>query len=195
MRECWYADKRDLAKWGTLAYIAQREDLQLIVQVPYLRRDARPSLRTRDGEVGIEPAVWDFFRDLSAVEALGKALRRKIVVILDSFDPRQRQRYNEAVINRLRGLPAPKVVLLDPDTGLAAGKHCAEHVTPADVQAAWNAINRGDWLVLYQHASRTEVWRTDGRQRFAAACGLKECEEFTAPKISADVAFFAAKKP
>jgi hypothetical protein len=181
-------------KWGTLAHIAERERLQLIVQVPYPRRGPRPSLRTSDREVAIQPAVWDFFRDLSAVEELGKTLGRKVVVIPDIFDPRQRQRYNQAVIDRLGSLPAPKVVLLDPDTGLASGRPSAKHVTPADVQVIWNAINRDDWLVLYQHASRTKTWRTDARRRFAAICGVQECEEFTAPDISWDVVFLAVRK-
>jgi hypothetical protein len=194
MRDSWYADKRDLVKWGTLAHIAEREHLPLIVQVPYPRVGSRPRLQNGGKEVPIQPAVWDFFRNLSGVEHLGKGIGRQIVVIPDIFDPQRRQRYNQTVVDRLRALSTQKVVLLDPDTGLAAGKPAAEHVTPADVQAVWNAINQGDWLVLYQHASRTKTWRTDARRRFTAICCVQECEEFNAPDISADVVFFAVKK-
>ena len=140
MRDSWYADKRDLVKWGTLAHIAERERLQLIVQIPYARIGPRPPLRTRDTDVEIQPAIWNFFRNLSAVEALGKTLGRQVAVLPDIFDPRQRQKYNQIVVNHLRSLQSPKVVLLDPDTGLAPGKHSAEHVTPADVQVIWNAV-------------------------------------------------------
>jgi len=194
VRDSWYADKRDLVKWGTLAHIALREHLQLIVQVPYARGGSRPTLRTSKGEVAIHPAVWRFFRDLSAVEALGKTLGCKVVVIPDIFDPQQRQAYNQTVVDRLRDFRAPKVVLLDPDTGLASAKPAAEHVAPRDVQGVWEAINRGDWLVLYQHASRTKTWRTDAGRRFAAICGARECEEFLAPQIAWDVVFFAVRK-
>jgi len=194
MRDSWYADKRDLVKWGTLAHIAEREHLPLIVQVPYSRVGLRPPLLTANGEVPIQSAVWNFFRDLSAAERLGKTLGREIVVIPDLFDPRQRQSYSQTVVERLRTLCTQKVVLLDPDTGLAVGRPAAEHVTPADVQAIWNAINQGDWLVLYQHASRTKTWRTEARHRFAAICCVHECEVFTAPHISWDVGFFAVKK-
>jgi hypothetical protein len=37
MREVWFADKRDLIKWGVLVHLAHKYDLKTIVQVPYLR--------------------------------------------------------------------------------------------------------------------------------------------------------------
>jgi hypothetical protein len=194
MRDSWYADKRDLVKWGTLAHIAEREHLPLIVQVPYPRVTARPPLQSGNTEVPIHPSVWQFFRNLSAVEDLGAPLGREIVVIPDIFDPRQRQRYNQTVADTLSRLPAGKVVLLDPDTGLAPRKASGEHLTPDDVGAVWSVLHSGDWLVLYQHASRTKTWRADGRQRLEAICCVQECEEFSAPDISWDVVFFAVRK-
>ncbi len=33
MRNTWYADQRDVVKWGMLAHIAERHSLAAIVQV------------------------------------------------------------------------------------------------------------------------------------------------------------------
>ncbi len=36
MKDTWYADQRDLVKWGTLAHLAERRSLTAIVQVAYI---------------------------------------------------------------------------------------------------------------------------------------------------------------
>ena len=194
MRDTWYGDKRDLVKWGTLAHIAQRESLDLIVQVPYLRCGERPPLHTNLGHVQIDIAVWSFFRNVYAVEALGAAFGRRIVVIQDAFDRRKRETYRQRVASELARFPQPKVVLLDPDTGIAAGRASGEHVDAEDIKAAWYPLRIGDWLVVYQHASRRKTWREEAQQRFVAACDAKHTEVFTAPEIAWDVAFISAKK-
>jgi hypothetical protein len=194
MRDTWYGDDRDLVKWGTLAHIAQRESLDLIVQVPYLRCGERPRLQTGKGEIQIQSPIWEFFRNVSAVKRLGESLGREVIVVLDPFDPRKREDYHQAVCERLGKLSESKVVLLDPDTGLAPKKAKAEHVTCEDVQAVWRVLGYGDWLVLYQHASRVKDWQKVGRLRFAAACGADDCEMFTAPDTTKDVAFLACPK-
>ena len=194
MRDTWYGDKRDLVKWGTMAHLTEREAIDLIVQVPYLRPGQRPPLHTPNGPADIQPAVWKFFRNVPAVEALGATLGRRVIVISDEFKPRNRDLYRRLVTDRLTSLPQRKVVLLDPDTGLTPSKAAAEHVSEADVQAIWSSLRDGDWLVLYQHASRSKGWREEGRSRYARLCGVGAVEMFTAPKIASDVTLFAAKK-
>lgn len=193
MKDTWYADNRDLVKWGTLAHVAQREALDLIVQVPYLRSGKKALLHTGKETIELPPSVWSFFRNVSAVSSLGKSLGLDIVVISEEFEPQRRAAYCRALIDRISNLSQSKVVLLDPDTGLAPATPRAEHVTASEVEVVWDALREGDWLILYQHAWRDRNWKDDARLKFAAACGV-ECEMFTAPDIASDVAFFAAKK-
>lgn len=87
MRDTWFADNRDLVKWGTLAHIAARENLNLIVQIPYFRTGDRPPLNSQNAPVSIHSTVWDFFRNVTAVERLGQQLEREIIVMADPFNP------------------------------------------------------------------------------------------------------------
>jgi len=90
MRDTWFADQRDLVKWGALVHLAEQHSLSTIVQVPYLRQGRRERLHIERGEADIHPEVWAFFRDVGSIEALGKRLKRRIVVVDSSFDPRNR---------------------------------------------------------------------------------------------------------
>lgn len=194
MRDTWYADQRDLVKWGTLAHLAERHSLAAIVQVAYLRSGERNALLSGDGEVPIPRAVWSFFRDVRAVRDLGRLLHREIIVIDEPFRPRRRQQYREAVVESLRSIEGRKIVLLDPDTGIAPAKPSGKHATAEDIAAVWEVLQPGDWIAVYQHRSRSKTWKQDARERFAAVCGDAVCQ-FAAPKIASDVLFLAEQKP
>jgi hypothetical protein len=194
LRDTWYADQRDLVKWGTLAHLAEREALDVIVQVPFLRHGRRPPLRSGSQEVSISSEVWKFFRDVGAVRALGERLGRMIVVVDEVFVPREREMYRQRILAALDGVAGRRVVLLDPDTGIEPVRAAPEHVTVEDIQAVWRVLQAREWLVLYQHASRRRKWREEARERFGVACGALNVEVFSAPEIAADVVFFAAKK-
>jgi hypothetical protein len=168
MKDTWYADNRDLVKWGVLAHLAERETLGTIVQVPYLRFGPRPPLQIdNDGAV---------------------------IVVPDEFEPADRAGYQTKVLQHLRTITGPKVVLLDPDTGLAPNRAAAEHISHAEVAALWTSLNLGDWLVLYQHASRTKGWREHARDRFSDACSGTQVTVFASPKLAWDVCFLVARK-
>jgi hypothetical protein len=79
LRDTWYGDKRDLVKWGTLAHIAQREALDLIVQVPYLRCGERAPLHTSAGAVEIQSPIWNFFRNVLADAGLSGFFKKRSV--------------------------------------------------------------------------------------------------------------------
>jgi hypothetical protein len=79
LRDTWCGDKRELVKWGTLAHIAQREALDLIVQVPYLRYGERAQLQTSNGEVQIQSSIWNFFRNVSADAGLSGFFKKRSV--------------------------------------------------------------------------------------------------------------------
>jgi hypothetical protein len=194
VKDNWYADHRDLVKWGTLAHIAKRESLQAIVQVAFLRLAERPPLLTGAGAVPIESEVWRFFREPISVQDLGARLGVDIVVFDRVFVPRQRAEYRNGFIARIEEVKQPKVVLLDPDTGIAPAEAGPQHVTDADVAGAWSALTPGDWLTVYQHASRTGDWRHKANARFRNATGAQKVEEFSADKIASDVVFVGARK-
>lgn len=194
MRDTWFADQRDLVKWGTLAHLAERHSLRVIVQVAYLRPGARPGLLTGNDEVPILPAVWSFFRDVTTVRCLGGWLNRQVIVIDKPFTPRHCKRYRQAVVECVRNLTSSKIVLLDPDTGIAPAKPSGKHVTAEDIAAVWEVLQPGDWIAVYQHRSRSRTWKHEAQERFGAVCG-DEVQVYTAPKIAADVLFLAKRKP
>ena len=194
VKDIWYGDRRDLVKWATLAHLAERHSLMTIVQVPYLRFGARGTLQFDDGQVPILSEVWSFFRDITAVRSLGDILRRQIVVIDEPFVPGRRPAYRHRVVEAVKALESPKIVLLDPDTGLAPAKPTSKHATREDVAAVWEVLQPGDWLAVYQHRSHNKTWKQDAAKRFASMCG-DNVELYDAPDIASDVLFLAKRKP
>lgn len=194
MKDTWYGDHRDLVKWGTLAHLAQRHALAAIVQVAYLRPGKRPLLHDGRAEVPISPAVWAFFRDPGAVRGLAGTLKCRIVPLHDTFVPRQRKQYREKIIEAVRAVEGAKIVLLDPDTGIAASRATGKHVTTEDMTAVWQVLASGDWLAVYQHRYRDKCWREKARAKLAAVCGTS-VELFSAPDVASDVVFLAAQRP
>ena len=194
MRDTWYGDRRDIVKWGTLAHIAERARAGAIVQIPYFRRGGRALLQFGKESAAVPDAVWDFFREIRAVQKLGPALGCEIRVFDEPFEHRNRQAYIAKALRYVAQTMGPKVVLLDPDTGLAPSKAQAQHAAVADIQALWQILSEGDRLVLYQHASRNTGWLVQGEDAFATACGVSAVEVYRAPGIASDVAFFVAGK-
>jgi hypothetical protein len=194
MQDTWYGDHRDLVKWGTLVHLARSEQTKTVIQVAFLRRAERPPLQTDQGETEIAQEVWQYLRDVNRICGLGKKTGLDIVVLDQEFDPKQRREYIREVADFLKSRPEKKIVLLDPDTGIEPEKAGAKHVKVVDIQELWKALSQGDWLVLYQHASRKTNWREITRAEFAKACGLKEVKTFEARRIASDVVFFAVNK-
>jgi hypothetical protein len=194
VKDTWYGDQRDLVKWGTLAHLAEHNSLAVIVQIAYLRAGARGTLSNGKGETPISPAVWSFFREVTAVRSLGDLLHRRIIVIDEPFIPQRRRQYRQAVVESVRSIVSSKIVLLDPDTGIAPARHSGKHITAEDIAAVWNVLRTGDWLAVYQHQSRSKTWKHDARDRFAAVCG-NEVEVYSAPRVASDVLFLARQKP
>ena len=196
MKDKWYADKRDLVKWATLAHLAKNEKLDVIVQVPYLRLGERGSLCRGDTVVEIEICgeVWEFFRTPKAVERLGGQLGRSIRVLDRLFEPEKRGEYLDYVVAALADIEEPKALLLDPDTGIEPSRAAPEHAAVEDVRAVWGVLRPGDWLVLYQHASRTRTWLEDRTAKLREACGNSQVEVFSGPRIAPDVVCLAVQK-
>ena len=194
MRNEWYGDPRDFVKWGVLAALAGESKARIIVQVLMLRPDAKAA-EIGDGHTAwaVRPEVYSHFRDVRNVKRLGRKLNVEIVLIDHEFEPAARERYFAEVQGKLRAIPQRKVVLLDPDTGLAGGRLSPKHVSKTEVRTVWSALHPGDWLVLYQHAWRQSRWREISEARFREACEKSAVVSYRGTAAN-DVALLAAKR-
>jgi len=194
LRDSWYADNRDVIKWGTLVHLARRHHVRTILQVAFFRSQRTLELLSDEEDVGIPKEVWNHFRDVRQVKRLGKRCDIKIEVLDLPFAPRLRANYMDLVMDAISKRRGAKIVLLDPDTGIERQSAMRKHVKVGEVQRVWHALQPGDWLVLYQHQSRAADWRRSAKRKFAAACSRGDVHTFSSPRIASDVVFFAAAK-
>lgn len=193
MRSKWYADPRDVVKWGSLVHLARREKLTTIVQVAMFVEEPAMGLRAGRTAVDLPEPVWQHFRDLRSIKGLERGAGVKIIVHDAPFEPSARKEYFNRAAERLRHISGSKAVLLDPDTGLARTRPSCRHVSVAEVRVVWEALRRDDWLLLYQHAWRLQGWEQEAKTRFATACGASGVERFRASEQPRDVIVLAAK--
>jgi len=195
MQAMWYGDKRDRVKWGALIYLARTQKISKIVQVAFYRQQPKPELQMDAASIPIPGEVWDHFSSLRNIEMLGESIGIEIIVLDQVFDPAKRQVYIGEIIQNLdRHKPGPKLVFLDPDTGIEPGTAKAEHVSREDIRQIWAKLEPHDWLAVYQHASRKKGWLKASQHRFEQACKVKAATVFQGPELAGDVAIFAAQK-
>jgi hypothetical protein len=194
VRDGWFGDNRDLVKWSTLVHLAKRETLQRIVQVAYFRESPRPKLITGAGPLDLDGKIWTFFRDLRSVERLSAEINCTITVLDEPFSNASRGGYLNRAAGMIKSIEERKVVLLDPDTGLAPARTTSGHVTVADVILIWVVLKPGDWLLLYQHRWRSQNWQEEAVQNFGKLCKGSVVEKFSAPEIAPDAVLLGARK-
>lgn len=194
MRHIWYGDDRDLVKWGVLLHLARQHRIGLLVQVAFLRPSEFGMLEKDLEEIPIPGLVWEHFRDLHDIEELARRAGIEIRLLDAPFEHRSRSAFISSVKQDLETLSEPKVVLLDPDTGIAPEKYDAKHVTADEIAKIWASLGAGDWLVHYQHQRRSAAWLDDTREEFRMAIGAPAVSTFRGPNVASDVAFFAAAK-
>jgi hypothetical protein len=204
MQGLWYGDKRDRVKWGALVYLSREQKISCIVQVAYFRHGPDLKLQINECEVEREEElpqeVWNHFSDLMHIERLGDAIG-KIIVVLDHklkliFDPYKRNDYITAIVSEIKNPKivsemknrSPKIVFLDPDTGIEPNTRKPEHVAIKDMQEIWKALSMGDLLAVYQHSDRTEKWLPARKKTMSSACGGAYINTITGKGIASDVA-------
>jgi hypothetical protein len=170
MRDQWYADNRDLVKWGALVHLAEQYGIQIIVQVAYYRADDKITELIVDDQppVKLPSGVWKHFRNLELIRSLENDVNIKIDVLNDPFE--RTEAYHQNILNRIEVHQETKIVFLDPDTGLAPKKPKLEHVLKEELQHLWNSLRKNDWLVLYQHKWRDKDWRRKAEEEFKKVC-------------------------
>lgn len=207
MRDCWYGDKRDLVKWGSLIHLANAHKMEVILQVAlYQPSPTLPNLSYDGQEVPLSQEVFEHFRALGRVKDLAQSAGVRIEI----FDPpfsNPRERYFDGVCETLRGLGECKTIaFLDPDTGLAPKKKTFKHVLPEELRRVYRQLKPDDWLVFYQHAPlfRKSGWRDFHRMTFAKSLDLpiNEIATFSAAEdrtlssrqLASDVILSAVRK-
>jgi len=194
MQAIWYGDRRDRVKWGGLIYLAERNDVSCIVQVAFYRESPHPVLKSNDSNFPIPDAVWKHFSDLRNIQRLAQASGRNIKVIDRPFSPDSRRDYIAGVVAELELIRSPKIVFLDPDTGLAPESPKPKHVTEDDLREVWDALETNDILVVYQHATRSRDWLEKSRVKLSKACGEATVQPITSNEIAKDVALLWCTK-
>lgn len=192
MRDAWFGDRRDVVKWAAVAHIASREQIEMVTHVAFLRRVPPFKLETPDGTEQINPSVWQFFRDITTIRDLGSKLKLEIVVYSEDF--KHRSTYTKQLSAKLGEISKRKLVLLDPDTGIAPKQPTLGHVKHEDIRSFWDALRLGDWLVVYQHASRKKDWLGEPRRVLSEVCDGRPVAVYKASKLASDVAFLCVKK-
>jgi len=195
MKDEWYGDNRDLVKWGALLELARRFDASCIMQVLYRRPSEWGQLEIDGERVQLPVAVLQHFRNPANISAIQAGTQ--IAVVTDPFE--NREKYLQTVLKRLKGDGGkPRIVFLDPDTGLESRKPGPAHVLESELAAIWREMDPDDVLVLYQHQTNRNgtPWIASKKAQFETALGLKPggAKLVSAPNIARDVALFFVRK-
>ena len=177
MHEQWYADKRDLVKWGSIVFLARQCQTSRIIQVPFSHGDTQPwekcrLLKNKKTEVPFPREVWDHFRSLEGSKGLGRLIGIPIEVFCWSWKNNARDQYVSKLIEFLGNFAGSSLVFLDPDTGMEPQEASLRHVKKSEIKTIFEALKSGDCLVLYQHRRRTNNWRKETLGSFASAIGV-----------------------
>lgn len=197
MRNQWYADHRDVVKWGVLFQLAATHGLRSILQVAYLPKidDEAVVISSELGKTNVDPRVLNHFRNVNRISEISGECCPRIKVFAKPFTACSRPDYTLEAAKAIHDIsPRPAAVLLDPDTGLAEKPASSKHVLSSEVSELWSALQSGDWLVLYQHAARKVGWLEARRASFCNAIGDAPVITFRSPNGARDVVFFAASR-
>jgi hypothetical protein len=88
MIDKWYADKRDLVKWGSIISIAKSENISKIIQVAFYRKDdfsEKIKINVDDKKISFPQEVWNHFRKLEDITRLDQTLNITVDVYKEPF--------------------------------------------------------------------------------------------------------------
>jgi hypothetical protein len=195
VQDCWYADNRDLIKWGVLIRLSGIFEAVRILQVAFYRPSSFGHLVIDGQAQDIPGEVIVHFRNLRTIGSLCAKVRVTV------FDPvlQDRVAYQQAVLALLPAFREERcIVFLDPDTGLEPQNPTLDHVLGTEARAIWDVMKKGDVFVFYQHQTNRngQPWIEPKKLQLADALGIASdtVKEATAPEIAIDVVFFYAQK-
>ncbi len=146
---------------------------------------------------GISKSLFDHFRCVQNITCLDKRIATYDKPFPDEDQGRRqekRARYFQRVckwIGEFRG--RQRIVLVDPDTGIAPTNLSYRHITDEELRKVYDAIEEDDILVLYQHRQHRRDWLDATTARFARAVQVRrdEVRVFQCRELASDVALFA----
>ena len=196
MKDEWYGDNRDLVKWGVLAELANRHNINRILQVLYYRPSDWKGLQLDGEEVQLPNAVQEHFRNVLNIRSM--KIQAMIEVVDTLFE--NRDDYLALVLDKVRSAyRGNTIVFLDPDTGLEPQNSGPTHVLRSEVSAIWREMVPGEILVFYQHQPNRngDPWIEPKKNELEDALGVPHgfAKIAVGPKIARDVAFYYCEKP
>ena len=197
MQDKYYADDRDLIKWGVLIQLAERYNLSRIIQIAYLRPSNFGMLDIAGQRTKLPPQVLRHFRNIRNISALHNEI--SISVFDRPFDARIP--YHDAVRKYMAQFVTElRLVFLDPDTGLEpAGKANFKHVLDAEARAIWEQLKANEVFAFYQHQTnrKGKPWVEEKRTQLERAIDVEKGAVLVgqSPAIAKDVVIFFAIKP
>jgi hypothetical protein len=203
VRDVFYADNRDLVKWGVLLHLARQFGAGRILQVAYYRQERRWVQVEIDGrECPIPDEVIKHFRDVHDILRLNASasLSARIDLLDSQFSNDKRAAHLKEIAAAI-GMSKcrPCIVFLDPDNGLGRK---VTHVRAGELADIWERMRSEDVLVFYQHSHRNRTWLEIRRREFEDALRLPAGAARIArggllpsgKRFCGDVAFFFVQK-
>jgi hypothetical protein len=86
MRDWWYGDKRDIVKWGTIAYLAKEYSISRVLHVALYRSDRSIFHLIIDDSTDrpeLPMEVICHFRDIDEIDRLAEKLQLRIEIHKD----------------------------------------------------------------------------------------------------------------
>lgn len=195
MRDLWYADNRDLIKWGILLRLAGRFEAPRILQLAFYRPSEFGQLIIDGQSHNIPESVISHFRNLRTIGSISSEIRVTV------YDPvfEDRPTHLQAVLALLPAFGRERcIIFLDPDTGLESQNPSLDHVLNDEVRNIWTNIKNGDVFAFYQHQTNRagQPWIEPKRNQLAEALQVQPyaIKIAQAPAIANDVVFFFIQK-
>jgi hypothetical protein len=197
MQDKYYADHRDLLKWGVLYCLAERFALSRIIQVAYLRPSIFPMINIGGQETELPSQVLTHFRNISNITSLHGDI--SISVFDRMFD--DRKAYMDAVTQYLTESGSElRLVFLDPDVGLEpVGRPDFRHVLDMEAHAIWSNLKTNEVFAFYQHKTNRagKPWIDEKRTQLEKAIKVEKGAVLVGKSgsIANDVVILYAAKP
>lgn len=195
MRDIWYADNRDLVKWGVLLRLAAIFEAVRIIHLAFYRPSEFGKLLIDGREHDIPEEVIAHFRNLRTIGSIGSKVRVTV------FDPvfKDRAAHQQAILALLPAFGQERcIIFLDPDTGLEPRTPSLDHVLAPEVRAIWDKMKSGDVFAFYQHQTNRsgQPWVEPKRGQLAEALGIpiQALKIASGVGIAQDVVFFYTQK-
>ncbi len=190
MRLRWVGDARDYVKWDC---VFEHAEGRFVFYLPMLRSASEPRCR--------HPQVQEHFDRQKELDQFAGLFPGRFAVFKSPHEEYSTRIASSYFLHAARELKAVQLshsvlVFIDPDTGVEpAGGAKDEHLRIADLRMTWNALQVGDRLIVYQHASRSTDWRRRLKNRVAECLNIEIASEpYFNTELAKDVCFLVLEK-